>query len=79
MKFLRAGPIDDGEAMVRLAFAEALRAAGRDVDAVTAIRDAHERLRARAALISDETLRERFLAGVPENARTVALARESVL
>jgi len=56
-------------------FAEALRATGREAEGALALREAHERLRARAALISDESLREHFLNDVPENARTIALAR----
>ena len=71
---LRAGPIDDGESMVRLTIAEALRAAGRESEAALAFAEAHERLQARAALISNASLREHFLNDVPENARTIALA-----
>jgi tetratricopeptide (TPR) repeat protein len=76
MSMLRAGPVDDGESTVRLMFAEALRATGREAEGALALREAHERLRARAALISDASLRERFLSDVPENARTIALARQ---
>ena len=74
MAALRAGPVDDGEALVRVTLVEARRATGRAAEADVALREADERLRARAALISDASLREHFLNDVPENARTIALA-----
>ena len=67
--------IDEGEAYIRLAYAEALRAAGDGESARAAIQDAWTRLSARAKKIADERVRERFLTKVPENARTAELAR----
>ncbi|HEV8319989.1 MAG TPA: protein kinase [Myxococcota bacterium] len=69
------GGIEEFEALVRVAQAEALAAAGRRDEAKCALAAARNRLHDRAALIGDVELRARFLAGVPENARTLALAR----
>jgi ATP/maltotriose-dependent transcriptional regulator MalT len=69
------GSIDDGEALVRLVHAEALQANGEDDAAVRAIRAARDRLLARAETIRDPTWRESFFHNVPENARTLELAR----
>ena len=66
------GSIEEGEALVRLAYAEALAAAGGE--AATALAEARDHLLARAARINDPVWRDRFLAGVPENARTLSLA-----
>lgn len=71
-----AGGVDDGDAFIRLTHAEALRAAGQDVAARSAIRAAHDFLTTSAMQIDDEKLRHSFLTRVPENARTVELARE---
>ena len=69
------GGIDGGESMIRLAYAEALHATGDLTRATAAIQVARERVEARAAPIADARLRSRFLEAVPENARTLALAR----
>jgi eukaryotic-like serine/threonine-protein kinase len=72
----KLGGIDEGESLVRLVHAQALAATG-DLDgARVAIRAARDRLLARAAKITDERLRAGFLESVPENARTLALARQ---
>jgi tetratricopeptide (TPR) repeat protein len=63
-------------AYVRLVHAEALHAAGQRDAAVTALAAAHDALLARAMKIGDPEARRRFLERVPENARTLALARE---
>jgi hypothetical protein len=62
-------------AFVRLARAEALHAAGALDAARAAIADARARLVAIADTISDPAYRTSFLEGVPENARTLELAR----
>jgi tetratricopeptide (TPR) repeat protein len=62
-------------AFVRLVHAEALDAAGARDAARRAIADARDRLRAIAGRIDDPEHRENFLGRVPENARTLALAR----
>ncbi|HVK77242.1 MAG TPA: protein kinase [Kofleriaceae bacterium] len=67
------GGIDDGEAIIRLTWAEALAAAGRTAEAAAAGLRARARLLERAAAISDPALRASFLERVPENARTLAL------
>jgi predicted ATPase len=69
------GGIDEGESLVRLVWAEALYATGDRGAAEAAIALAAERLLERAAKIGDPTWRDRFLQGVPENARTLELAR----
>ncbi len=62
-------------AFVRLAHAEALHATGAADGARRAIDDARARLLATAARIPDPAHRQGFLEGVPEHARTLALAR----
>jgi len=67
--------LEEGEAFVRLTLAEALRANGavdRSREAICAARDS---VLAAAASIDDPERRRRFLENVPENARTLALAR----
>jgi tetratricopeptide (TPR) repeat protein len=68
------GMIEEGESLVRLVHAEALRAAGLEAEFAAAIADARRHLLARAAKISDPEWRRRFLTAVPDNARTLALA-----
>jgi tetratricopeptide (TPR) repeat protein len=67
------GAIEEGEATVRLAYAEALQD-NRDPKAALAIAAARRRVEERAAKIGDPAWRESFLTCVPENARTLALA-----
>jgi eukaryotic-like serine/threonine-protein kinase len=62
-------------AFVRLAHAEALHATGAGDAARRAIDDARARLLATASRIDDPAYRRSFLEDVPENARTLALAR----
>jgi tetratricopeptide (TPR) repeat protein len=62
-------------AFVRLVHAEALHAAGEEERARAAIGAARERLLANAAKIGDPVYRASFLESVPENARTLLLAR----
>ena len=69
------GGIEEGESLVRLAHAEALDAAGHRVAASEAISVARARLLREAAKIGDPAWRESFLKNVPDNARTIALAR----
>ncbi len=68
----RLGGIDDGEAIIRLTWAEALAAVGRRAEAIAAGDRARARLLERAAAITDPALRASFLERVPENARTFA-------
>jgi hypothetical protein len=62
-------------AFVRLARAEALHATGAHAAARRAIEEARARLLVIADRIADAAYRQSFLAEVPENARTLALAR----
>jgi tetratricopeptide (TPR) repeat protein len=68
------GAVEDFEALIGVAHAEALSAAGEPEAAVAAITDACDRLLARAARLHEPT-RTRFLEVVPDNARCFALAR----
>ncbi len=68
--------IEEGESLIRLTFAEALAAHGDLPAARAAFREARERLLRRAAKVGDPALRRSFLERVPENARTMARARE---
>ncbi len=72
----RLGEIEEGESMVRLAFAEALEQTGARDDARRALSVAHTRLLARAERIEEPAWRNRFLHDVPVNARILALADE---
>jgi tetratricopeptide (TPR) repeat protein len=69
------GGIEEGESLVRLVHAEALSALGQPAEAREAILSAYERLSERASKIKNPMWRAWFLEAVPENARTVALAR----
>ncbi|AUX48651.1 protein kinase [Sorangium cellulosum] len=69
-----AGSLEEGESLVRLAYAEALAAGGAEREAAEALAAAREHLLCRAAKITDPSFRERFLTCVPDNARTLALA-----
>ena len=61
--------------LVRLAHAEALHATGDRDAAQRAIADARTHVLAIAGKIHDPAYRQRFLDNVPENVRTLALAR----
>jgi tetratricopeptide (TPR) repeat protein len=65
---------DEGEAFVRLTYAEALQAARKTAVAQQAIGFARERLLARAQRIRNPLWRKSFLERVPENTRTLLLA-----
>jgi tetratricopeptide (TPR) repeat protein len=67
--------VEAGESLIRLVYAEALRATGDRDAARAAIRDARDRLLERAAKVSDPARRASFLERVPENARTLTCAR----
>ena len=71
------GALEEGEALVRLVHAEALAATGAAEAFREAIVAARDELSLRAAKIRDAAWRERFLAAVPDNARTLALAASS--
>ncbi|WP_437973000.1 protein kinase [Sorangium sp. So ce295] len=70
------GTLEEGESLVRLTYAEALAASGRRAEAEAAIASARTALLARAEQLSDPAWRERFLRDVPDNARTLELARQ---
>ena len=68
------GPVEEREALVRLAHVEALVAAGANEEAGAVAWVAHERLKTRAARLGDPAWTESFLRRVPANAETVSLA-----
>ena len=70
------GGINWSESRVRLVHAEALHATGNTEAARAAIEVARASLLARAAKIKDPSWRASFLDRVPENARTLELARQ---
>ncbi|MEC7520037.1 MAG: protein kinase [Myxococcota bacterium] len=77
---LSSHALEEGEALIRLAFAEALDAAGRGAEATRVLEEAAAALEARAARIRDEGWRDAFLRRVPTHARVLeklAAARES--
>jgi tetratricopeptide (TPR) repeat protein len=73
--FEELGGTDEGEGLARLTYAEALHAAGEMEAAREAIRTARHRLQAAAARIADPGWRQCFLDNIPENRRTLELAR----
>jgi len=68
------GGIEEGESLVRLVHVGALEATGDHDGARVALAEAVSRLLARANHLQNPALRQSFLEGVPENARTLALA-----
>jgi len=64
---------EEGEGLIRLAFAETLHSGG-SAEAASAIADARDALLARAARIGGPNHKKSFLERVDENARTLALA-----
>ena len=70
------GSVDEGEALIRLVYAESLHATGQHDAARIAITQARNRLQRRATLIDRPDWHRSFLRNVPENARTLELASE---
>jgi ATP/maltotriose-dependent transcriptional regulator MalT len=70
------GSVEEGESLVRIIFVEALLANGDRDAARVAVRTAYVRLVERADRITDPEWRRMFVERVPENARTIELARE---
>jgi len=70
------GGVEEGEAAIRLVYAESLYAAGQKSRARRAIESAKKRLGERAARITHGVWRRTFLDNVPEHVRTLALADE---
>jgi tetratricopeptide (TPR) repeat protein len=69
------GGIEDGEALIRLVYAESLHATGAHEEARAAIASARARLASLAEKIRDPALHASFLERVPENAETLRLAQ----
>ncbi len=69
------GGLDEGEAMVRLSFAESLDATGDRAGAAHAIARARARIEETAARIGDPTWRQSFLENVADCRRTLELDR----
>ncbi len=69
------GGVEEGEAYIRLTYAEALEAVGDHEGAREAIATARVRILERIAMIQDPTWKDTFLKNVPESSRTLELAR----
>jgi hypothetical protein len=67
----RVGGLESGESLLRLAFAQALAAAGQDKGAKAALEDARARLKARAEAIRDPQTRHAYL-DIAEHRATLA-------
>ncbi|WP_434044443.1 MULTISPECIES: hypothetical protein [Sorangium] len=65
--------MEDGEALVRVVHAEALRVTGDREAARAALAEAEARIEERAGKIADPAWRASFVERVPEHARTAAL------
>lgn len=74
--FTTYGKIEDGEALIRLVFAECLLANGDERRAHDVLDEAARRLMERAAAIQQADWRATFLTRLPDNARTLKLARQ---
>lgn len=70
------GAIEEGESLLRLTYAEALDACGLRDAAEDAIMVAKKRILSRGERIAELGWKESFYRHVPENARTIALAKE---
>jgi tetratricopeptide (TPR) repeat protein len=69
------GTVEEGDALIRLVFAESLHATG-DIDgARAALSSAHAAILRDAQQIRDDDLRQSFLNNVPEHARILELSR----
>ena len=76
MNLLEAlGGVEEGEAFIRLTYAEALDALGDQAGARDAIATARVRILERTAMIQDPHWKDTFVQRVRENARTLTLAR----
>jgi hypothetical protein len=73
--FQSLGTAEGGEALLRLTYAEVLAAAGDAASAAAAISAARDALLASADKLRDPVRRARYLLDIPENARTLELAR----
>jgi eukaryotic-like serine/threonine-protein kinase len=69
------GGVEEGESQIRMVYAEALWTTGAHDQARAAIRKARERILGRAGLITDPQFRKSFLERIPDNERTLSLAR----
>ncbi len=74
-EFDEIGGVEEGESLIRLMLVEARLASGDRDGAREAVHAAHARLQARASRISDPERRRMFLEQIPENVRTLELAR----
>ncbi len=72
--FDQLGGIEEGEALVRLSYAEALEASGDHAGACAAIATARTQLLSRADKLREVAFRKSFLERVPDHARTLELA-----
>jgi len=74
----RFGALEEGDAHVRLTYAQALSAMGDEPAAAAILEEARQHVLAAAAKISDPELRASFLRAVPENALILQLASKAM-
>jgi hypothetical protein len=74
--FAPLGGVDMGESLIRLVYAQALLQNGQLGSAKLAAQRAKDALLVRANKINDDELRDIFLQKIPENAQTLAFAKE---
>lgn len=72
----RLGGAEEGEALVRLVYALALRAAGQEADGRKRMGEARIRLFDMAKRLGDKRWQQTFLQGVPDNALLLAVATQ---
>ncbi len=77
--FEQVGGVTEGDALIRIAYAEALFAEGDLEGAKKAVSVARDRLLARASKITNPEYQRTFLSGVREHVRTLARAGEWLL
>jgi tetratricopeptide (TPR) repeat protein len=70
------GGTDEGETFIHLVAAEAMIAAGETAEALRILRDARDRLLARAGAVGEPDWRDSFLHRIQENRRLLELATE---
>jgi len=70
------GGVEEGESLIRLMYVETLLVCGQHAAATEAARIAYARVCERAAKISNPDYRALFVERIPENARTLELARQ---
>ncbi len=72
----RLGGIEEGEPLIRLVYALALRASGQDAEGRKRIGEARNRLYEMAKRLGEKRWQHAFLSNVPDNALLLAVATQ---